>query len=204
VGIALVWVLPELGEHLGWAGGPALLAAGVLALALIDRHLYPLCPACSHTHDHDACREPLHGFAAPLVLAFSLHSFLDGVAVPAAIETAGLGPAFVAGIAMHKIPEGLALGAILRAALPSRLAALGWAALAQGATLAGGLAEAAVHPHLNPHGTSLLLALAGGSFLYLGLHAVHGEWRRRGGPAFAPALAGIAGAAVMQIFRAAH
>ncbi len=41
------------------------------------------------------------------------------------------------------------------------------------------------------------LALAGGSFIYLGFHAIHGEWRR-GVPAFVPALTGAAGAAALQ------
>ena len=204
MGIALAWVLPEIGEHLGWTRGAAALAAGVLALLLIDRYVHPLCPACSHTHDHDACHERLHGFAAPLVLAFSVHSFLDGLAVPVSLESASLGPAFVGGIALHKIPEGLALGAILRAALPSRGRALAWAAAAQGATIAGGLAEAALQPLMSPGWTMFLLSLAGGSFLYLGFHAVHGEWRRRGVPAFVPALTGIAGAAAIQIYRFAH
>jgi hypothetical protein len=46
-----------------------------------------------------------------------------------------------------------------------------------------------------------MLALAGGSFLYLGAHAVHGEWRRRGRPAFVPALVGVFGAAAVLLLR---
>ena len=43
------------------------------------------------------------------------------------------------------------------------------------------------------------LAIAGGTFLFLGVHAVHSDWKRRGArPAFIPAIAGAAGAALLQ------
>jgi hypothetical protein len=43
------------------------------------------------------------------------------------------------------------------------------------------------------------LAIAGGTFLFLGVHAVDGAWKQRGAwPAFIPALAGAAGAAILQ------
>ena len=43
------------------------------------------------------------------------------------------------------------------------------------------------------------LGITGGWLFYLGFHAVHEEWRRRGAaPAFVPALTGVAGAAVLQ------
>jgi len=42
--------------------------------------------------------------------------------------------------------------------------------------------------------------LAGGSFLYLGGHAVHGELRRGGAPTLVPALTGVAGSSVLRLF----
>jgi hypothetical protein len=70
--------------------------------------------------------------------------------------------------------------------------------LAEGATLAGGVFESAVTARTGAGWVMGALALAGGSFIYLGFHAVHGEWRRRGAPAMGPALTGAAGAAVLQ------
>ncbi len=204
IGISLCWVMPELTEQMGWLRGIAWLAAGFGLLWAIDRYVHPLCPTCSHTHDHNACPTRLHGFAAPLVIAFAMHAFLDGWAIGVSADDPRLGLPFALGLAVHKIPEGLALGVILRAALNSRLAAVGWAAAAQAATVAGGTVEAVVAQHLGQHWMSPLLAVAGGSFLYLGAHAVHGEWRRRGGPAFAPALTGAAGAAAFQLLRLGH
>ena len=200
LGVSLFWVLPEVAGRLGWAGAAAALVGGAALLLAIDRLVYPVCPTCSHSHDHDACQARLHGFAAPLVLAVGIHSFIDGVGIAVAQEPASgaLGRAVFWGLALHKIPEGLALGIMLRASLRTWLTALGWSLVAQVPMVAGGLIEAWVAPGLSESGIMLLLALAGGSFLFLGAHAVHGEWKREGAlPAFLTACAGVAAAAVL-------
>lgn len=196
IGIALFGILPELVLKHGAAGGPASLSLGVLLLWAFGRFVYPVCPSCSHTHQHELCSTTLHGFATPLVTAASLHSFLDGLGIAASQRepAEALGMAVVLAVMLHKIPEGIALGIMLRAALPARGAALAWCVAAESATVLGALLESIVAPGL----VSYALALAGGSFLYLGFHAVHGEWRRRGAPAFMPALTGAAGAAALQ------
>jgi zinc transporter ZupT len=202
IGVAVFWVLPEMAEFLKWPGALAWITGGFALLAIVDRFVYPVCPACSHSHDHDHCSTTLHGFAPPLLLAAALHSALDGWSVVAASRAAELGSSFVLAIAIHKVPEGLALGVIVRAALDSRKAALGWCALAEGASLAGAALEIVLAPYLGQHALHALLAIAGGSFLYLGGHAVHGEWRRSGiGPTFVPALTGVAGPSVLRLFR---
>src|SRR5262249_47717233 len=144
VGVALFWVLPETAESLRWPGALAWTIAGFALLWAIDRFIYPVCPACSHTHEHDHCETRLHGFAPPLLIASALHSALDGWGA----ASTEFGTALVLGIAFHKIPEGVALGVMARASLPSKMTALGWCAVAQAATLVGGAVEAAVAPVL--------------------------------------------------------
>jgi len=201
IGVALFWMLPEMAVEFGWAVSIAWTAAGFAVLLAIDRFVYPLCPACSGTHEHERCSTELHGFAAPLLAAAALHSALDGWSLAASNSSTAFGPAFAIGIAFHKVPEGIALGAIARAALPSRWQAILWCALAQSATLAGGGVEWLLAPHLDARNQHVLLAIAGGSFLYLGGHAVHGEVRRSGAaPAFLPALTGVAGSSVLRWF----
>lgn len=178
IGVTVFWVLPELAQAFGWPVAAALILAGMLAVAAVDRYVYPVCPACSHSHDHDSCGTRLHGFASPLILAGMLHSLFDGWALASSYHDPA-GHVLSVGIAVHKLPEGLALGVILRAALPSRGQALAWAAVTQAATVAGGLLYQFAAPVLSARWISLLLAFAGGMFLYLGLHAMHGEWRRR-------------------------
>jgi zinc transporter ZupT len=200
MGMAAFGVMPEMAERLGWSAGLAVLLAGIGLLWLFDRYVHPVCPSCSHSHDHDACSVSLHGFAFPLVAAAVLHSFMDGMAVAASRREgpAGLGLGVLLAVAIHKIPEGLAYGTILRAALRSRISALALCAAAQAPTIAGGALESVVATRLGVDWMTYPLALVGGSFLYLGFHAVHGEFRRRGWkPAFGPALTGLAGAAAV-------
>ncbi len=190
--IALGGVLPELAARYGWTGGAALLAAGVAMLWSVDRWVYPVCPSCSHTHDHDHCVTALHGFAAPLVAAASIHSFLDGLGIAASRQEPAerLAAMIVVGVALHKIPEGIVLGVLFRAAFGSRAAAVAWCIAIESATLAGAVLEGAITGRLGVEWVSYALALAGGSFLYLGLHAVHGAWKRRAADAARPAAAG--------------
>jgi zinc and cadmium transporter len=200
MGIAMFGVLPELTRFYGWPGASTLLAAGVGVLWLFGRYVYPMCPSCSHTHDHDHCAQELHGFAVPLAIAASLHAFLDGVGISASgqDQSSGLAAIVVLGVIVHKIPEGIALGIMLRAALSARWSAFALCAAVESATLFGALLESAVMNRAGTVWVTYALALTGGSFLYLGFHAVHGEWRRRGVPAFMPALTGAAGAAALQ------
>ncbi len=175
--ISFLWVLPELAEDLGWFTGLAFMMIGFMLLWLIDKHVYPVCPSCSHTHDHDSCVTRLHGFAGPLLAATAIHSTFDGWALAAAHAAVRQG--IWAGVLVHKIPECLVFGIILRAAMKSRRNALIAAILAQSATLLGAVLEIQLAPHIGPYFILVLLAIAGGTFLYLGFHAVHGEWKRR-------------------------
>jgi zinc transporter ZupT len=176
--VAIFGVLPELAHGFGWPLAGGLIFLGLLVVASIDRYVYPVCPVCSHTHDHAECGTRLHGFASPLLIAAILHSLFDGWALAAGYEDP-TARALSVGIAAHKLPEGLALGLILRASLPSRGQAIAWAVVSQACTIAGGLLHYATVPMLSERWIVLLLAAAGGLFLYLGLHAMHAEWRRR-------------------------
>ena len=200
MGIAAFGILPELAGSHGWAGGLGILLLGVALLWLVGRYVYPVCPACSHSHEHELCATSLHGFAMPMALAASVHSFLDGLGIAAAYRESveGLGTAVLAAVMLHKVPEGLALGVMLRAALPSRAAALAVCVAAEGATFLAALLEALVGPRWGGGWAEYALALAGGSFLYLGFHAAHGDWKRRGSPALPWVGVGVAGAAALQ------
>jgi zinc transporter ZupT len=208
VGVSLFWILPEIAEGIGWAAAAATLATGAGLLFVIDRYVYPVCPACAQTHDHEACQMRLHGFAAPLALSIGIHSFLDGVGVAAAQGRASgaLGQAVFWGLALHKVPEGLAMGVMLRASVRSWPAALAWSVAAQAPMVAGGLIEGLLALELGAPGTVLLLALAAGSFLFLGAHAVHAEFRRGGlrGPVAAALLGLVAAMVLPRLLSSSH
>ncbi len=200
LGVSLFTMLPELAREIGWTPGVALFAAGYAVLFVLNRTVYPVCPACSHDHDHAGCASALHGFAAPLISAASLHSLLDGWS----IATSEWGPADLRlaiplAVALHKVPEGIALGAILRASVPSRPQAFFWCVCAESTTIVGAVLGGLVAPRLGAAWLWYPLALAGGFFCYLGFHAVHEEWQRRGQAH--PVMAGIAGMAGAAAFQ---
>ena len=201
LGVALFGLVPELAVEIGWPLCILLFAGGYGALMAVNRYVYRVCPTCSHDHDHNACSTALHGFAGPLIAAAALHSFLDGwsIATVQLNVPLGLRVAVPLAIAIHKLPEGIALGGVLRASVGSRSAAMGWAVFAEGMTLVGGAVGLVMGPRLGTVWITYPLGLAAGWIFYLGYHAVHEEWKRRGPrPAFVSALTGVAGAAAIQ------
>jgi len=201
LGVALFGLAPELAEETGWLTTGALFAGGYGLLLAVNRFAYPVCPTCSHDHDHDSCSAELHGFAAPLVAAAAVHSLLDGWSVACVQSTGSLNLriAVLLAVALHKLPEGIALGGILRASVKSRGSAMLWSVVAEGATLAGGVGGLLAASHAGTGWTVYPLGVTAGWLAFLGCHAVHEEWKRRGmAAALLSAAAGLAGAAVLQ------
>jgi zinc transporter ZupT len=199
IGVAVFGLIPELVVDMGWMRVLLVVVVGYALLQALDKVAFTVCPSCAHDHDHESCDEQLHGFATPLLIAAAIHAFVDGwglVAVQVGTRAAGAKTIFAAALLLHKIPEGLALGTMLRASVGRATTALGLCAAVELATVAGGAAGLWLTP---VEWVNYPLAIAGGTFLFLGVHAVHGDWKRRGaGPAFVPALAGAAGAAILQ------
>jgi len=202
VGVAIFWIAPDIAEQVGWAASSAGLVAGFALLWLIDRYLYPVCPTCSHTHHHEDCSRRLHGFAVPLLIASGIHTFFDGWSLTVS-QTKGfesLKTAFLVGIGIHKLPEGLALGALLIAALGIEWKAMLAATATQSMMLAGGVLAVSLASHLGASWTIGFLAVSAGVFVYLGYHAIDSEYQQRGvSTAVMPALTGVAGAAVLRV-----
>ncbi len=168
--IALFALIPETAEDIGWPVAVLAAAAGYGLLHLFDRYGVPVCPSCSHSH----------GFSGPLVTATAVHAFVDGwgmVAIRNSLPNATTHEAtgaIVAALLVHKIPEGLALGAILRMSEQKPGRAVLLSVLAEGPTVIGGMvglwAEQA-------RWIDYPLAAVGGAYLFLGFHAIR-AWLR--------------------------
>lgn len=200
LGVVLCGLLPELIEDIGWSLTGMFFVAGYGLLFFINRFIAPVCPTCAHDHAHESCDTVLHGFAAPLIGALMLHAFFDGWSLTTVQFSSqrGIRLAVAMAVLLHKIPEGMALGAMARASLSSRSTAVFWSVAAESMTLLGGILGLAIAPGLGALWISYPLALAAGWLFYLGAHAVHEEWKRRGPlPACLTAIAGAAGAAVL-------
>jgi zinc transporter ZupT len=78
-------------------------------------------------------------------------------------------------ICVHKVPEGLALGALLLGAGFQRSQMLWRVVGVESTTILGGLAGWFVFRHISGFWLAAALAHAGGGFLYLATHAILGE-----------------------------
>lgn len=190
-GIALFWVIPEIAEGSGWVAGVALTLGACCALAGLDWLM-------SHSG-----HSPRHGVVGPLLAATAVHSFLDGWSVRAFAVQPVADIAVPLGLALHKIPEGLALGWIARRSFSRTWKAAGAAAAVEVLTLAGALIE----PRANKSGiaafgagwSAVVLAIIAGSFLFLGVHALVPARKRAGVVLlFVITLAAVGGIALMR------
>ncbi|MBV9761464.1 MAG: hypothetical protein JO340_12940 [Acidobacteriaceae bacterium] len=171
-GIALFWVIPEIAESFGWIGSASLAIGACCALAALDWLL-------SHSE-----HSPRNGIAGPLLAATAIHSFLDGWSVRAFAIQPVADVAVPIGLALHKIPEGLALGWIARRSFLKVGKAVAAAAAVEAFTLAG----AVIEPRANRSGvaafgegwSAAVLAVIAGSFLFLGVHALAPARKRAG------------------------
>ena len=78
-------------------------------------------------------------------------------------------------VCVHKVPEGLALGALLLGSGYKRLSAVLWVAAVESTTVLGGLAGILWLRGATPFWLDAVLAHAGGGFVFLATHAVFGE-----------------------------
>lgn len=169
VAVAIFGVGPEVVRGAGWIATIALAAAAYVGLSMVDAHGHPVCPSSSHGES----------FAASLAIATALHAFLDGWGLSVVRSApSGVAPdvilpnAILGAILLHKIPEGLALGAMLRASTPSMAGALALAGAAELMTVAGSIVGGWAAPSA---WVSYPLAIALGMFVFLGTHALRGE-----------------------------
>ncbi|MDP2877368.1 MAG: ZIP family metal transporter, partial [Holophaga sp.] len=108
VSVTLIRILPESIEHGGhgmayWALG------GFLAVHIIEHGISPHFHYGEESHTHETTK--LAGVLA--LVGLSLHSFMDGMAITAAIRTeSSLGALVFMGILLHRIPEGATISSI--------------------------------------------------------------------------------------------
>lgn len=196
-GIAVFWLFPDIAAIASWWQAALLVAFTFSVLFAFDRTLHHL----HHSFVDSAAEAGL--IVGPLLVAAAIHSFLDGWSVRFASMDALTNLAVPAGLALHKVPEGLALGLVARESFRSRGAAFLAAASVESFTLIG----AWIEPVANRLGANefghiwlgLVLAVIAGSFLFLGAHTVLPARRK---PtlmiAFAGAFLLALGAAVLQ------
>src|SRR5437762_12660901 len=183
LGVTLFAIIPESLENSCWWAVALAAVTGYALFFFISKYVHHVCPACAASHfDEDAARR-FSQIATALIVALSIHSATDGIALGIGrgihAATAANWSLFLA-LCIHKFPEGFALGSLLIGAAFPRLAALGWVAAVEAATLLGGAIGFFFLANVSIFWLGLVMAHVGGGFVYLAAHAVLGEMMKHG------------------------
>jgi len=183
LGVTLFAILPESFEGLQWWAVLLALGSGYALFALISKYVYHVCPACAASHFDEATTHRFSEIATAMMLALAIHCTADGLALAAGHEAHTsqapggrvLDFSLVLAICVHKVPEGLALGALLLGAGLSRSNVLLRVGAVEATTLLGGLLGWLFLQKVSAVWLDVVVAHVGGGFLFLAAHAVFGE-----------------------------
>jgi zinc transporter ZupT len=183
LGVTLFAILPESLSALRWWGVLLAMGSGYAVFFVISKYVYHVCPACAASHFDEAAAHHFSEIAAAMMLALSIHCMADGVALAAghkaeasnALGGRALDFSLIMAICVHKVPEGLALGALLLGAGFNRSQTLMRVAAVESTTVLGAVLGWAFMHHISNFWLGTTVAHVGGGFLFLALHAVFGE-----------------------------
>jgi zinc transporter ZupT len=183
LGVTLFAILPEAKSDLAWWELLVALASGYVVFSIISKYIFHVCPACAASHFDEATTHRFSEIASAMMIALAIHCTMDGLAMSAGSEahatahSTGTAVVFsiILAVCVHKIPEGLALGALLRGAGLGTQGLVWRVAAVEATTLLGGVAGWMFFPHASAFWISVALAHAGGGFIFLAAHAVIGE-----------------------------
>ena len=162
LGVALLSILPEVLGDLSAARTGMVLLAGIMSFFILEKLV--LWHHC-HSEDCDA-----HGRPGALVLiGHGVHSFVDGVAIGAAVQTSWpLGVSTAIAVALHEVPQQVGDFAVLLNAGYKRGPALGLSVLSAAGAITGTIAAFMAFDYL-PGFLPYALAFAAASFLYISM-----------------------------------
>jgi len=176
MGVTLFSILPEAKEAMPLWELALAFASGYAVFWFISKYVFHVCPACAASHFDEATTHRFSEIASALIIALGIHSTMDGIAVVAGHEAHGrTALSVLLAVCVHKVPEGLALGALLLGAGFSKGKTVAWVAAVEATTLLGGALGLWVLPVGSAFWLNAVLAHAGGGFVFLATHAVFGE-----------------------------
>jgi zinc transporter ZupT len=183
LGVTVFGILPECLEGMRWWSVVLAMGSGYAVFLLISKYVFHVCPACAASHFDEATTHHFSEIAGAMMLALAVHCTADGVALAAGHEAVAehapggrvLDFSLILAVCVHKVPEGLALGALLLGAGFSRSQTMVRVAVVESTTLLGGVLGLVFLPHISAFWLDAVVAHVGGGFLFLAIHAVLGE-----------------------------
>ena len=186
LGVTVFAIVPESLEALRWWGVVLALGSGYALFYFISKYVYHVCPACAASHFDEAASHHFGEIAAAMMLALYTSggtALTDGLALAAGHEAEAshgsggrvLDFSLIMAVCVHKVPEGLALGALLLGAGFNRRQTLIRVAAVESTTILGGIVGWLFFQHIAPFWLDAVVAHVGGGFLFLSVHAVLGE-----------------------------
>jgi zinc and cadmium transporter len=162
LGVALLSILPEVLGDLSAASTGMVLLVGIVSFFVLEKMVL-----WHHCHSEDC---EAHGRPGALVLiGHAFHSFVDGVAIGAAVQTSWpLGVSTAIAVALHEVPQQVGDFAVLLHAGYRRGPALGLSILSAAGAVTGTVAAFLAFGHL-PGFLPYALSFAAASFLYIAM-----------------------------------
>lgn len=162
LGVALLSILPEVLAEVSAARTGMVLLAGIMCFFVLEKLVL-----WHHCHSEDC---EAHGRPGALILiGHAFHSFVDGVAIGAAVQTSfPLGVSTAIAVALHEVPQQVGDFAVLLHAGYRRGPALGLSILSAAGAVTGTIASFLafdVVPGILPYA----LTFAAASFLYISM-----------------------------------
>ncbi len=177
LGAAFFHILPDAWSILPISTLVIALASGYGLFFLISRYVFHVCPACAASHFEEQPAAKLRGLFILLAIALSIHSTMDGIAIAlgGALQN-NRGHSIFLTILIHKLPEGLALCALLLRAGYEKKKAFAGTLLLEMLTLLGWIiGTVLLKSFAASRWLDLLVVHIGGGFVYLALHAAISE-----------------------------
>ena len=211
LGVGFLHVLPEaleLNPH-----SPAFILLAFILFYFLEHHLLIHAGHEEQHHVqltaddcHDGCCSRPHPLGMVAFVGMALHSVIDGMIIGTGFEASHeLGLLAALGVIAHEVPEGIAMLAILLHYGWPRRRAIQLTSFVALATPLAALASYAVVRDLDPQLLGALLAMAGGSFVYIAASDLIPESHRsRGLPASFALVAGILTAVAAGLFTHGH
>jgi zinc transporter ZupT len=183
LGVTVFAIMPECFGTLRLWEVLLALGSGYVLFAVISKYVYHVCPACAASHFDEATTHRFSEIASAMMVALAIHCTADGIAIAAGHEAQSshlfggrvLDFSLVLAICVHKIPEGLALGALLLGAGLQRKGVIVRVAAVEATTLLGGFAGWFFLQRISVGWLDAIVAHVGGGFIFLAAHAVLGE-----------------------------